>query len=183
MRAVIQRVTSAAVDVGGARVGAIGPGLLVLVGVAEGDTPKEADWLARKVLGTHLWPDPATGKPWSVAVGGDPAKAVLLVSQFTLCGSVRRGTRPDYGKAMPGPAAQALFDGVVARVRAGVGDEPERRVATGVFGAMMEVRRRLRGGRVGEVGPAVRARARAWWPFFLLSHLTHAPCPHTPAHT
>jgi len=149
MRAVIQRVTSAAVDVGGARVGSIGPGVLVLVGCADGDTAKEVDWLSRKILSTRVWPDPATGKPWSVSVANDASKSVLLVSQFTLFGSVRKGTRPDFGGAMPGPAAQALFDGLVERVKATV--EPESRVATGVFGAMMEV---------SEEGRLMRLRGR-----------------------
>lgn len=136
MRAVIQRVSSAAVDVGGARAGSIGKGLLVLVGVADGDSPKEVDWLSRKLVSTRLWPDPATEKPWSVSLGDDATKSILLVSQFTLHGSVRRGTRPDFGKAMPGGAAKVLFDDLVEKVRAEVGPD---RVATGVFGAMMEV--------------------------------------------
>jgi len=149
MRAVIQRVSTASVGVAGKKVAAIGPGLLVLVGVAAADTPTEAEWLARKLVATRLWPDPGTGRPWSVSLGDDPAKACLLVSQFTLHGSVRRGTRPDFGKAMPGPAAQALFDGLVRRVREGLEAEQQPavedgqgRVQTGVFGAMMEVRRK-----------------------------------------
>ena len=137
MRAVIQRVSIASVAVGGKQVAKIGPGLVVLVGVGSADSTSEADWLAKKLLSTRLWPDAETGKPWSVSLTDDPAKACLLVSQFTLHGSVRRGTRPDFGKAMPGPAARALFDGLLGRVREGLGDG---RVQTGVFGAMMEVK-------------------------------------------
>jgi D-tyrosyl-tRNA(Tyr) deacylase len=141
MRAVIQRVSAASVAVSGKQVAKIGPGLCVLVGVSSADTASEAAWLAKKLLSTRLWPDAETGKPWSVSLTDDPAKSCLLVSQFTLHGSVRRGTRPDFGKAMPGPAAQALFDGLVGRVREGLGDG---RVQIGVFGAMMEVRKARR---------------------------------------
>lgn len=179
MRAVIQRVLSASVDVGGERVASIGPGLLVLVGVADGDEEKDgacdhpalrlasdphtagtndrhgspqphpntqttALYIGSKILNTRLWPgappsDPsAPPKPWSIALADDPGKAVLLVSQFTLLGSVRRGTKPDFGRAARPEPAAALFDGLTDRVRIALSGDPAR-VQTGVFGAMMQV--------------------------------------------
>lgn len=147
MRAVVQRVASASVEVDSTIVSSIGRGLVALVGVAPDDTPADVDWLARKLLATRLWPDPATGKPWALApadvppVAGAPADTkpgvdILLVSQFTLYASVRKGTKPDFSGAAPPDAARAIYASLLDRVREAY--EPER-VKDGVFGAMMKV--------------------------------------------
>ena len=127
MRAVVQRVTRASVTVEGETVGAIDePGLLVLVGVTHDDTREQAATLARKVAGLRILRDEL-----SAADAGAP---VLVVSQFTLYGDTRKGRRPSWVAAAPGPVAEPLVDAVVADLRAaGV------RVETGRFGAMMQV--------------------------------------------
>lgn len=145
MRAVLQRVLSASVEVEGEVVSRIGPGLLCLVGLhaadAEGgEAEATAQRLAKKIVGLRLWEDPATGKPWSQGVVARGYE-ILLVSQFTLYGNCSKGTRPDFSKAMKTEDAEALYKYVLARVRA----ESEReglgadRVRDGVFGAMMKV--------------------------------------------
>lgn len=107
MRAVVQRVARARVTVGGAEVGAIGPGLLVLVGVRAGDGPEAARYLAEKVAHLRIFADAEGKMNRSVLeVGG----AVLAVSQFTLYGDARRGRRPDYFQAARPEAAQALYE-------------------------------------------------------------------------
>ncbi|GAA4835258.1 D-aminoacyl-tRNA deacylase [Luteimicrobium xylanilyticum] len=127
MRAVVQRVTRASVTVEGETVGAIDePGLLVLVGVTHDDTREQAATLARKVAGLRILRDEL-----SAADAGAP---MLVVSQFTLYGDTRKGRRPSWVAAAPGPVAEPLVDAVVADLRAaGV------RVETGRFGAMMRV--------------------------------------------
>ena len=127
MRAVVQRVTRASVTVEGETVGAIDePGLLVLVGVTHDDTREQAATLARKVAGLRILRDEL-----SAADAGAP---VLVVSQFTLYGDTRKGRRPSWVAAAPGPVAEPLVDAVVADLRAaGV------RVETGRFGATMQV--------------------------------------------
>ena len=131
MRAVVQRVARAEVVAGGEPVGRIGRGLLVLVGVAEGDGPADAEALVAKLVGLRIFPDDEGRMNRSVAeVGGE----VLVVSQFTLLGDVRKGRRPSFvGAAHPDTAAP-LVDLVALGVReAGVG------CATGRFGASMAV--------------------------------------------
>ncbi|MGC5167455.1 D-aminoacyl-tRNA deacylase [Luteimicrobium sp. DT211] len=127
MRAVVQRVSRASVTVDGEVVGAIEePGLLVLVGVTHDDTPEASATLARKVAGLRILRDER-----SVLDAGAP---VLVVSQFTLYGDTRKGRRPSWVAAAPGPVAEPLVDAVVAGLRAaGV------HVETGRFGAMMDV--------------------------------------------
>lgn len=131
MRAVIQRVAEAAVDVDGERVGEIGRGLLVLLGVTHADGPTEARWLADKLVGMRIFEDVKGKFHHSVAdVGG----AVLVVSQFTLYADTARGRRPSFSDAAPGPIAEALYDEVVRAIRAhGIP------VHTGRFGARMQV--------------------------------------------
>lgn len=124
MRALIQRVSSASVSVDGAVVSEIGPGLLVLLGVAREDTPADADWLADKVRALRVFPD-ADGRMNEPL--GD--REVLCVSQFTLYGDARRGNRPSYVDAAPPELAEPLYERVCERLGAG----------RGVFGAMMEV--------------------------------------------
>ena len=134
MRVVLQRVRSASVTIAGETVGAIGPGLLLLVAIAETDTTTELDWMARKCLDLRLFPDLTKANPrfdHSVLdAGGD----ILAVSQFTLYGDVRKGRRPDFTRSARPDRAEALYDAFVERLRHGGAT-----VATGRFGAMMEV--------------------------------------------
>ncbi len=131
MRAVVQRVARAAVRVEGETVGEIGRGLLVLVGAAAGDGPADAAALADKIAGLRIFPDTEGRMNRSVVEAGG---AVLVVSQFTLCGDVRRGRRPSFAAAAAPEAAEPLVDLVTERLRqAGV------TCATGRFRAHMEV--------------------------------------------
>jgi D-tyrosyl-tRNA(Tyr) deacylase len=132
MRVVIQRVSEASVTVDGSVTGAIGRGLLVLVGVAKGDTTRDADYLADKVAGLRVFPDDEGKMNRSVL---DAGGAVLVVSQFTLYGDIRRGRRPSFDAAAGPAEARALYEYFVGALRARVG-----RVETGVFQAMMSVR-------------------------------------------
>lgn len=131
MRAVVQRVTSARVRVGGAVVGRIGPGLCVLVGVTHDDTAAAAARMAAKLAAVRLFGDDAGGMNRSVVEDGG---SVLVVSQFTLYGDAGRGRRPSWSAAAPGPVAEPLVDAVVDGLRAA-----GLHVETGVFGAAMEV--------------------------------------------
>ena len=131
MRAVVQRVSSARVSVDGATVGAIGRGLLVLLGVAKSDTAAEVPVMAGKIAGLRIFDDEA-GK-MNLAVG-DVQGSVLVVSQFTLLGDCRGGRRPSYIDAAAPEAANALYEAVVAALRAG-----GLTVATGTFRAHMAV--------------------------------------------
>lgn len=131
MRALLQRVSAASVRVGGATVGEIGRGFLVLLGVTHGDSAEDAAWLAHKVAGLRLFDDDA-GK---MNLGlDDVGGAVLVVSQFTLYGDARKGRRPSFIDAADPAVAEPLVDHFAATLR-GLGLE----VATGVFGAHMEV--------------------------------------------
>src|SRR5579859_2351415 len=105
MRALVQRVSAAAVSVGGARVSEIGPGLLVLLGVARGDGEPQVDWLADKVRALRVFPD-SEGRMNEPL--GD--REVLCVSQFTLYGDARRGNRPSYARAASPDLAQPLYE-------------------------------------------------------------------------
>jgi len=131
MRAVIQRVTQASVSVHGEVVGAIGDGMLVLLGIGHGDGPAHIQQLGRKILELRIFDD-ASGKP-NISLQ-EHGGAVLLVSQFTLYADVSRGRRPGYAHAAaPGDAAP-LVDAMSAFLReAGV------TVASGRFGAEMQV--------------------------------------------
>ncbi|ACL63559.1 D-tyrosyl-tRNA(Tyr) deacylase [Anaeromyxobacter dehalogenans 2CP-1] len=131
VRAVIQRVSRAEVRVGGAATGAIGRGLLVLLGVARDDGAPDARLLADKIAALRIFEDAAGKMNLAVAeVGG----AVLVVSQFTLLGDARRGNRPGFSDAAPPEAANALYESVCGMLR-----EKGLRVETGVFRAEMEV--------------------------------------------
>jgi D-aminoacyl-tRNA deacylase len=132
VRGVIQRVSSARVDTGGTCAGAIGPGLLVLVGVATGDSPEDAIWLARKIAGLRIFPDEAGQMNRSVRETGG---AVLVVSQFTLVASTRKGNRPSYNEAARPEEAIPRYDAFLAALEAELGAP----VARGVFGADMQV--------------------------------------------
>jgi D-aminoacyl-tRNA deacylase len=132
VRVVLQRVRKASVTVEGELFSGIGPGLLLLVGVAAGDGEAQADWLAVKVAGLRIFNDGEGKMNLSVRdVGGE----VLAVSQFTLLADTRKGKRPSFVRAAPPEEAEPLFDHFCERLRAtGVGT-----VETGSFGAMMEV--------------------------------------------
>ena len=125
MKALIQRVSRAAVRVNGEVVGEIGTGLLVLLGVTHDDTPAVADKLADKLLKLRIFPD-ADGR-MNEPLGSD--RGVLCISQFTLYGDARKGNRPSYVAAAPPELAEPLY----ARVCTALGAE------RGVFGAHMEV--------------------------------------------
>lgn len=127
MRAVVQRVSSASVEVDGDVVGAIGTGLLVLVGVTHGDTPGQAAALARKIHGLRILRE-------EQSVADRPEAGVLVVSQFTLYGDTRKGRRPTWAAAAPGPVAEPLVDAVVEALR-----DLGATVRTGIFGADMRV--------------------------------------------
>ena len=131
MRAVIQRVSEASVTVDQQTVGAIGQGLMVLLGVAQGDTLQEAKSLAEKTAGLRIFEDDAGKMNRSVEeIGG----SLLVVSQFTLLGDCRKGRRPGFTDAAPPELADQLYEEYVAALRSrGVN------VATGVFRADMQV--------------------------------------------
>jgi D-tyrosyl-tRNA(Tyr) deacylase len=132
VRALIQRVREASVQVDGTVVGAIGPGLLVLAGVAADDGDEDREWLARKIVAMRIFDDAAGVMNRSVAdIGGD----ILAVSQFALYASTRKGNRPSWSGAAPPDVAQPKFDAFVAALAQALG----RPVPTGVFGAMMQV--------------------------------------------
>jgi len=131
MRAVIQRVTRASVRVGGELVGEIGPGLVVLVGVGREDAAEDARYLAEKVATLRVFDDEGGRMNRSVVEAGG---ALLVVSQFTLYGDVRRGRRPSWIDSAQPEAAEPLYDLFVAEARARAG-----RVETGSFRRMMEV--------------------------------------------
>lgn len=131
MRTVIQRVSRARVTVGGQLAGEIARGLLVLLGVAKTDTEAAADYLAEKTAGLRVFEDADGKMNLDVAQAGG---AVLVVSQFTLYGDVRRGKRPSFDEAARPEDARRLYEYFVARLRAA-----GLRVETGRFQEMMEV--------------------------------------------
>jgi D-tyrosyl-tRNA(Tyr) deacylase len=132
VRIVLQRVKEASVSVGGERVSEIGPGLLLLVGVAIGDGEGEADWLAEKVAGLRIFADEEGRMNLGVK---ETDGEVLAVSQFTLLADTRKGKRPSFVRAAPPEEAEPLFDYFCERLEtAGIGS-----VEKGRFGAMMDV--------------------------------------------
>lgn len=131
MRALIQRVSSARVEVEGTVVGEIGPGLLVLLGVAKTDSESDADFLAAKVVNLRVFADADSKMNLSVLEAGG---ALLVVSQFTLYGDCRKGRRPGFDAAAPAETARALYERFVDAARmTGI------RVETGLFQAHMAV--------------------------------------------
>lgn len=131
MKAVVQRVSQARVEVDGAITGQIDLGLVVLLGVAQDDGPAAADWLVDKIAGLRIFPDHDGKMNLSVEQTGG---ALLVVSQFTLYGDTRRGRRPSFDGAAPPELARRLYEYFVERARA-----RGLRVETGVFQAMMSV--------------------------------------------
>jgi len=131
MRAVITRVASASVSVDDRVVSEIGQGLLVLIGVANGDQTADIDHVAAKIRDLRIFSDDAGKMNLSVT---DVSGAVLAVSQFTLVADVSRGRRPSFVRAAPPEQANEMYEGVVARLR-----ETGLVVKTGVFRADMQV--------------------------------------------
>lgn len=145
MRAVVQRVSSAAVTIDHVVTASIGSGLLVLLGVEDSDTPADADWLAPKIAQLRIFED-ADGRMNRSVIKAVPAPAadstptatapcVLVVSQFTLLASTRKGTRPSFNAAAKPDVAIPLYEYFVRQMESLLG----RPVATGTFGAMMQV--------------------------------------------
>ncbi len=136
MRAVVQRVTEASVTVADRETARIGPGLLVLLGVAPEDGPRDALWMANKLAGLRVFADCEGRMNLDLeAMDG----AMIVVSQFTLYGDCRKGNRPGYSGAALPEQAEPLYLQVVEYLRRKLGEE---RVGTGVFGAHMDVRLR-----------------------------------------
>lgn len=132
MRAVIQKVTRASVTVGNDISGHIGRGLLVLLGIEEGDEGEDIDWLCSKIVNLRIFNDENGVMNDSIlTVGGD----ILVVSQFTLHASTRKGNRPSYIRAAKPDVAIPLYDKFVMRLSLMLG----KTVFTGKFGAMMKV--------------------------------------------
>ncbi|HWO90122.1 MAG TPA: D-aminoacyl-tRNA deacylase [Gemmatimonadales bacterium] len=131
MRAVVQRVSRAAVRVDGQTVGAIGRGFLVLAGFTAGDGEPQLDWMAEKIAGLRVFSDSEGRMNLALA---DVDGACLVVSQFTLYGDAQKGRRPSFVQAAPPDVAEPLYERFVSLLRRrGV------RVETGRFGAMMDV--------------------------------------------
>jgi D-tyrosyl-tRNA(Tyr) deacylase len=131
MKALLQRVTSASVTIDGEVVGSIGRGLVVFVGVADGDSPKDADYLAQKLVNLRIFADAAERFNLSAL---DIKAELLLVSQFTLLADTGKGRRPSFTEAAPPPRAEALFEHFVdAAKTSGL------KVATGHFQQYMQV--------------------------------------------
>ena len=132
MKAVIQRVSRAEVRVDGQTIGRIDRGLLVLLGIGRSDTDADSDWMIHKLLNLRIFPDDAEKMNRSVT---DVAGGILVVSQFTLYGDARKGTRPSFSDAMPPAEAAAFYERFMAQLRAATALP----VAEGKFAAMMDV--------------------------------------------
>ncbi len=131
MRAVLQRVRHARVEVDDEVTGAIGPGILVLLGVAKGDTESDADYLAAKIVNLRIFEDTAGKMNLSVQ---ETAGSLLVVSQFTLYGDCSKGRRPSFDRAAAGDDARGLYEYFVTKIRSlGLN------TATGIFQAAMKV--------------------------------------------
>lgn len=132
MRLLIQRVRQAAVAIGGRQHSAIGRGLLVFVGIEAADTQEDIDWLTGKLLRLRIFDDEEGIMNRDVLQAGGQ---ILIVSQFTLHASTRKGNRPSYVRAAPEPVSRPLYERFVAAVGEGLGTP----AATGIFGADMQV--------------------------------------------
>lgn len=135
MRIVVQRTSSASVTVNGQVMGRIGRGLLALVGITHNDSPVEVEWMADKLLSLRIFSDDDGKMNRSVTdIGG----GILVVSQFTLYGDLRKGTRPSFIDAARPEHAEPLYDMLVTRLRER-GKDDGVEIGTGIFGAMMDV--------------------------------------------
>ncbi len=133
MRAVLQRVSRAAVSVDDSVVASIGPGLMVLLGVTQGDGARDVEYIADKIVNLRIFSDEDDRKNVSLS---DVSGEILVVSQFTLYADARNGRRPSYDRAAPGEIARPLYEKTVETIRARYAGG---RVLTGVFGAHMGV--------------------------------------------
>lgn len=133
MRIVIQRVKSSSVIVNEKIIGKIGKGLNLLVGIAPTDTEVEIDWMVRKCLDLRLFPEDTDSNKWEKSVV-DIQGELLVVSQFTLYGDCRKGRRPSFSKSASPDVAELLYEQFVSKLK-----QSGLKVATGKFGAMMEV--------------------------------------------
>ena len=132
MRTVIQRVQRASVTVNGSTVSSIGQGLLLLLGVEAADTEEDVQWLSRKVLGLRIFDDEEGVMNRNITdVGGE----IIVVSQFTLMASYKKGNRPSWIRAAGHEHAVPMYESFVAALREGLG----KPVGTGIFGAEMQV--------------------------------------------
>ena len=131
MRAVVQRVKESKVEVGEKRVGAIGPGLLIFLGVGEDDSEKDCDYLANKIVHLRIFPDREDLMNLSLI---DTGGSALVVSQFTLWGDCRKGRRPSFVRAARPEKAEELYERFIGLLK-----EKGIDVATGRFQAMMDV--------------------------------------------
>jgi D-aminoacyl-tRNA deacylase len=132
MRIVIQRVSEAAVRVDGQITGSIGNGLLVLMGIEDADTMEDIEWLSNKIVNIRLFNDADGVMNLSVKdIGGN----ILLVSQFTLHASTKKGNRPSYIKASKGDFAIPMYEKMIQQLAADLG----KPIQTGIFGADMKV--------------------------------------------
>ncbi len=131
MKVLIQRVKNAGVDIEGKNVSSIQQGILALVGIEKGDTKEQVEKLARKAVNLRIFPDDNDKMNLSLI---DVKGEMLIVSQFTLCGDCKKGTRPSFDKSAPPQIANELYEYFVSQVQSyGI------TTGTGVFGAMMEV--------------------------------------------
>ena len=132
MRAVIQRVSKASVTIEGVIKGAIGQGLLILLGIEDADTEEDVQWLSNKIVNLRIFNDEAGVMNESLL---DKKGEVLLVSQFTLHASTKKGNRPSYIKASKPPIAIPLYEQMIRQLQKDLG----RSIQTGTFGADMKV--------------------------------------------
>ena len=132
MRAVVQRVARARVCSEGREIGSIGRGLVVLLGIAPDDGPDDRDWLIKRILGQKLFDDAGGGMALDVIAAGG---RLLVVSQFTLFASTRKGSRPSWHRAATPAVAIPIYEDFLASLAAASGQVVER----GAFGAEMEV--------------------------------------------
>ncbi len=132
MKAVVQRVREASVEVDGQTIGSIGPGLVVLLGIAGNDSEEDVDYLAEKITNLRIFQDAAGKMNLSL---GEINGSVLVISQFTLLADTRKGRRPSFIQAAPPELAEPLYDTFVHRL-----ESQGLRVACGIFGAHMLVK-------------------------------------------
>ncbi|GMV53730.1 MAG: D-tyrosyl-tRNA(Tyr) deacylase [Flavobacteriales bacterium] len=133
MRCIVQRVVQAGVTIEGSQIASIGKGLLVLAGITHTDTVTEAEWMAEKLVSLRVFADDEGRMNRSIL---DTGGEILLVSQFTLYGTLKKGTRPSFTQAAAPEHALIMFTSLVEGVKT---KAPYLPVSTGMFGAMMEV--------------------------------------------
>jgi len=133
MRAVVQRVSKASVYVGEQEVSQIGEGLLVFVGITHSDNDEDIEWIAKKIVECKFFPGERGRLERSVVEKGGE---ILVVSQMTLYGSLKKGRSPSFNDVAPPPISEPLFNKLIERLRNAIGSD---RVKTGVFGANMRV--------------------------------------------